>query len=207
MSADIHPTAARRWSLRPTTRELLQVAIFAVIFIVVSYVVGMLSLFSPVGWLLSVPAQAVVGGLVIMLFFTKVTHPGLVTLLATVVALFFVIGGSPVWSVGMVVVLGIAADLVLAAGRYRSRWAAIWAYTIFSLSFFAPFVPLLIDREGYFQSALWEQMGAEFTAAADALFTPPVLGALAGGVLVAGFAGALLGAAALRKHFTRAGLA
>jgi len=205
--APVEAAERPRLSLRFSARDLLRVAIFAVIFIVVTYVIGMLGILSPLVWLLIVPVQAIVGGVVVMLFLTRVGHAGPLALFGLVVALFYLLSGNTVLSTAVILVLAVLAELLLWAGRYRSRWAAIWAYTLFGLSFFTPFLPLVLDREAYFATSSWTEMGEDYVRASDALLSAPVIGALAGGILVAAFLGGLLGSAILRKHFVRAGLA
>ncbi len=196
-----------RFSLRFSARDLVSVAIFAVIMIVVSYAIGMLGILSPLVWLAVVPVSVLVNGIVFMLFVTRVKHAGMVTLLGVVVALFYLLTGNTIFSTIGIVVLAMLAEVVLWAGGYRSRWAAIWSYTIFALSFFTPFLPLVFDRENYLRSPSFTTMGEDYVAASDALTTLPVLGVLALAIAVAGFLGGLLGSAVLRKHFVRAGLA
>ncbi|SJM43996.1 Substrate-specific component BL0695 of predicted ECF transporter [Frigoribacterium sp. JB110] len=193
--------------MRFSARDLVNVAMFAVLMIVVTYAIGMLGIVSPLVWLAVVPVSVLVNGIVFMLFVTRVRHAGMVTLLGVVVALFYLLTGNTVFSSIGIIVLAVLAEVVLWGGGYRSRWAAIWAYTIFALSFFTPFLPLVFDREGYLTSPSFTRMGDEYVAGADALTTLPVLGVLAVAVAVAGFLGGLLGSAVLRKHFVRAGLA
>ncbi|MFT3968713.1 MAG: MptD family putative ECF transporter S component [Micropruina sp.] len=194
-------------SLRFGARDLLNTAIFAVIFVVAVYAIGMLGIISPLVWLVAVLLQVIAGGIVVMLFFTRVRHGGMVTLFATVVALFYLLNGNTPVSTLAIIALGLVAEVLLWAGGYRSKWAAIGAYTVFALSFFTPFLPLLTDRQAYFASSAWTEMGPEYAHAADALFSAGVIGAVASAIAVAGFLGALLGSALLRKHFVRAGLA
>jgi len=199
--------AEQRFSLRFSARDLVNAALFAALLIVVTYAIGMLGILSPLVWLLIVPVQAVAGGVVVMLFLTRVRHAGMLLLFVVVVALFYLLSGNTLFSTVGIVALGAIAELILWTGRYRSRWAAIWAYTVFGLSFLTPFLPLLIDRETYFASSAWREMGEDYVAASDTLFAAPVIALLAGAILVASFLGGLLGSAILRKHFTRAGLA
>ncbi|GAA3660911.1 MptD family putative ECF transporter S component [Microbacterium marinilacus] len=167
----------------------------------------MLGILSPLVWLIVIPVSVLVNGIVFMLFITRVKHAGMVTLFGVVIALFFLLTGNSILSTIGIVVLAALAELVLWAGGYRSRWAAIWSYTIFALSFFTPFLPLVFDRENYLASPSFTAMGEEYVAGTDALTTLPVLGVVALAVAVAGFLGGLLGSAVLRKHFVRAGLA
>lgn len=187
-----------RLSLRFSARDLLSTAIFAVIFIVVGYAIGMFGIISPVTWLLAVPIGALVNGITFMLFLTRVKHAGMVTLFALIVSLFYLIGGNHLYSTVGIVVIGVLADLVLSIGRYRSRWAAIWSYTVMGLAYGTPFVPLFIDRDSYFNAANWEQLGQEYRAGAEALLSPQVVGLFALVLILACFLGGLLGSAMLK---------
>lgn len=195
------------FSLRFSARDLVSVAIFAVIMIVVSSAIGMLGILSPLIWLVMVPVSVLVNGIPFMLFVTRVKHAGMVTLLGAIIALFYLISGNTILSSLGIVLLAVLAELALWVGGYRSRWAAVWAYTIFAASYFTPFLPLVVDRENYLTSPSFTTMGEEYVAGADALTTLPVLGVLLVAILIAGFLGGLLGSAVLRKHFVRAGLA
>ncbi len=208
MSAETTATPApRSLSVRFSARDLLSTAVFAVILIVLTTVIGMLGAVSPLVWLLIVPVQALVGGIPVMLFLTRVHHAGMMALFSLVVALFYLLGGNTVLSTAAIVVLGLFAELVLWTTRYRSRVGAITACTVFSLSYVTPFLPLLIDRDAYFGGSSWTEMGPAYVRAADALLTVPALGLVSLAILVAGFLGALLGSALVRRHFVRAGLA
>jgi energy-coupling factor transport system substrate-specific component len=196
-----------RLSVRMSARDLLNTAVFAVIFMVAIWAVGMLGVISPLVWLITTPLQILAGGIPFMLLLTRVKHAGMVTLFSVVLALFFLFSGNSPVSTAGIILLGAVADLICWLGRYRSKWAAIWSCTVFGLGFLTPFLPLFIDRQAYFASATWETMGEDYIAATDQLLTAPVLGILAAAVAVTGFAAGLLGSAVLRKHFIRAGLA
>jgi energy-coupling factor transport system substrate-specific component len=206
-SGEVSKKAPSKPSFRLSARDLLSVAIFAVIFLVAIWAIAMLGVISPIVWLVATPLQILVGAIPFMLFLTRVRNVGVVSLFGCVIALFFLIAGnSPLSSAG-IALLGVLADLICWAGRYRSKWLSIWAYTVFSLGFFTPFLPLFVDRQSYFDSATWESMGSDYIAAADRLLSVPVLGILLAVIAVSGFLGALIGSATLRKHFVRAGLA
>jgi energy-coupling factor transport system substrate-specific component len=182
-------------------------AIFAVLYIVVIYAIGMIGVISPLVWLLIVPVTIIVGGVPYLLFLTRVKHAGMVALFAVVVGLFYLLSGNTWLSTVAIIGLGLLAELISWFGRYRSRWAAILTYTVFGLGFLTQFLPLLIDREAYFNGPSWEGMGDDYRQATNELLSAPVMAGLAVAILAAGFLGGLLGSALLKKHFVKAGLA
>ena len=196
-----------RLSLRFSARDLLSVAIFAVIYFVIVFVVAMLGIVSPLVMLITLPLSPIAAGIPYMLFLTRVRHAGMVALFGIVVALIFLMMGHPWQSTLITVAASLLAELVLWAGKYRSRWAAIWAYTVFSVWFIGPWVPFFLDRDAYLLAQSKGTMGSDYMSAfADTVTIPAVLTMVAASV-VCGFLGALLGTATLRKHFRKAGLA
>ncbi|MEZ5088445.1 MAG: MptD family putative ECF transporter S component [Micropruina sp.] len=121
MSAEAPAPERARSSLRFSARDLVGVAIFAVIFIVVTYAIGMLGVISPLTWLVVVPTATLANGVTFMLFVTRVRHAGMITLLALVIALFYLLTGNSVLSTIGIMAVGALADLVAFLGRYRSR--------------------------------------------------------------------------------------
>jgi len=210
----IAPEAARdvdsgraKLSFRFSARDLLNVAIFAVIYFVVVFVIAMLGIISPLVMLLTLPLSAVAAGIPYMLFLTRVRHAGMVTLFGLVLGLLYLMIGHPWISTLVTIGVSVVAELILWAGRYRSKWAAIWAYTVFSAWFVGPWIPLFANREEYLRSRGMTAMGEEYVEAFNQTVTVPAVLGMVGFTLVCGFLGALLGTALLRKHFRKAGLA
>lgn len=201
------PAPAGRGAAVFSARDLMNVAIFAVIYFVLVFAIAMLGVISPLVSLLVLPLAAVAAGVPFMLFLTRVRHGGMVTLFGTVVALVYLLMGHPWQSTVVTIVCAALADLVLRAGAYRSAWAAIWSYTVFSAWFIGPWIPLFLDRDAYLHSPAMEAMGEEYVEAFDATVTVPAVLGLAAASVVCGFLGALLGSVLLRKHFRKAGLA
>ena len=195
------------FSVRFTARDLLSVAIFAVLYFVIVFAIAMLGIISPLVMLLTLPLAAIAAGIPYLLFLTRVRHAGMVTLFGLVVALLYLVMGQPWQSTLTTIALSALAELILATGRYRSKWAAIWTYTLFSAWFVGPWIPLFLDRDAYLHSPGMAAMGEDYVAAFDQIVSMPAVLAMSAATVVCGLLGALLGTALLRKHFVRAGLA
>ncbi|MDR1513005.1 MAG: MptD family putative ECF transporter S component [Propionibacteriaceae bacterium] len=194
-------------ALRFSARDLLNVAIFAVIYTVVVYAMSMLGIISPLVMLVALPLSIIVAGVPYMLFLTRVKHAGMVTLFAVALALFYLIGGHPWISTALTVAVALVAEAVLAVGKYRSKAAAVWAYAVFSLWYIGPLLPLLMNREEYLSAPAMQAMGPEYLEGFDQTVTVAAVWVYNGSTFVCGLLGGLLGAAVLRKHFRKAGLA
>ncbi|MGO2111805.1 MAG: MptD family putative ECF transporter S component [Pseudoclavibacter sp.] len=200
-------TARPPLSLRFTARDLVSVGIFAVIYFVVIFAVSMVGIISPLVMLLTLPLSPIVAGIPFMLFLTRIRHAGMLTLFGIVLALLDLMIGHP-WQAALVlIVVSMLGDLILWAGRYRSTWAAIWTYTVFSCWFIGPWIPFFANRDEYIRSQTVGGMGGDYAQAFDQIVSGPAVLAMVGATIVCGFLGALLGTRLLRKHFRRAGLA
>jgi energy-coupling factor transport system substrate-specific component len=201
--------AAGRSQFAPrfTARDLLNVAIFLVIYFVIVFVIAMLGIVSPLVMLLTLPLSAIAAGIPYMLFLTRVRHGGMVTLFGVVIGLLYLMMGHPWISTLVTIAASLLAELILWSGRYRSKWAGIGAYTAFSLWFIGPWIPLFVNRAEYLNSPGMKAMGADYVARFDQIISVPTLLGLFAATLVCGLLGGLLGSALLRKHFVRAGLA
>lgn len=201
--ADVRP----RFSIAFSARDLLNVAIFTVIYAVVVFAVAMLGIISPVVVLLSLPLSAIAAGIPYLLFLTRVRHAGMVTLFGIVVALVYLMMGHPWQSTVVTIAFSVLAELVLWTGRYRSTWAAIWTYTVFSAWFVGPWIPFFLDPVAYLRSSSMQAMGEAYMHDFAQIITIPAVTIMVAATLVCGFLGALMGTSLLRKHFRKAGLA
>ena len=108
-------------SLRFSARDLLNVAIFAVIYFVVVFVIAMIGIVSPLVMLLTLPLAPIAAGIPYMLFVTRVRHAGMVTLFGIVVGLIYLLMGHPWQSTLVTIAVSVLAELIIWAGRYRSK--------------------------------------------------------------------------------------
>lgn len=194
-------------SVRFSARDLLNVAIFVVIYFVIVYAIAMLGIVSPLVMLVTLPLAAIAAGIPYLLFLTRVRQPGMVALFGTVLALLFLMTGQPWQSTLVTIALSLVAEVVLRAGGYRSKWAAIWTYVVFSAWFAGPWIPFFLDRDEYLRGTGSQAMGEAYMQSFAQVVTVPAVLIMVAATLVCGLLGALLGTALLRKHFQKAGLA
>lgn len=197
----------RRLTLAMSGRDLMTIGIFAAIYLVLYYGITMFGFLNPVMMLVTLGLSIVVGAIPFMLFLARVKHAGMVALFTIVLGILLLVIGYPPLSIVILVALAVVVELVLAATGYRSRWAGVLSYTIFSVWNTAPLLPLFYDRQGYFSSPSMSRMGPEYTARLDAFLSPGVLIGFDIAAVVLGFIGGVIALRLLRKNFARAGLA
>ena len=196
-----------RFSLAMSGRDLMTIGIFLAIYIVLYFAITMFGFLNPVMMLVTLGLSIVVGAIPFMLFLARVKHAGMVALFTIVLGILLLVIGFPPLSIGILVALSVVVEFVLAVTGYRSRWAGVLSYTIFSVWNTAPLLPLFYDRQGYFSSPSMSRMGPEYTARLDAFLSPGVLIGFDIAAVVLGFIGGVIALRLLRKNFARAGLA
>ena len=196
-----------RFSLAMSGRDLMTIGIFLAIYIVLYFAITMFGFLNPVMMLVTLGLSIVVGAIPFMLFLTRVKHAGMVALFAIVLGVLLLVIGFPPLSIGILVSLAVVVELVLAVTGYRSRWAGVLSYTIFSVWNTAPLLPLFYDRQGYVSSPSMSRMGPEYTARLDAFLSTGVLIGFDIAAVVLGLIGGVIALRLLRKSFARAGLA
>ena len=196
-----------RFSLAMSGRDLMTIGIFLAIYIVLYFAITMFGFLNPVMMLVTLGLSIVVGAIPFMLFLARVKHAGMVALFTIVLGILLLVIGFPPLSSGILVALAVVVELVLAATGYRSRWAGVLSYTIFSVWNTAPLLPLFYDRQGYFSSPSVSRMGPEYTARLDAFLSPGVLIGFDIAAVLLGLIGGVIALRLLRKNFARAGLA
>ena len=196
-----------RFSLAMSGRDLMTIGIFLAIYIVLYFAITMFGFLNPVMMLVTLGLSIVVGAIPFMLFLARVKHAGMVALFTIVLGILLLVIGFPPLSIGILVALAVVVELVLAATGYRSRWAGVLSYTIFSVWNTAPLLPLFYDRQGYFSSPSMSRMGPEYTARLDAFLSPGVLLGFDIAAVLLGLIGGVIALRLLRKNFARAGLA
>ena len=196
-----------RFSLAMSGRDLMTIGIFLAIYIVLYFAITMFGFLNPVMMLVTLGLSIVVGAIPFMLFLARVKHAGMVALFTIVFGILLLVIGFPPLSIGILVALAVVVELVLAATGYRSRWAGVLSYTIFSVWNTAPLLPLFYDRQGYFSSPSVSRMGPEYTARLDAFLSPGVLIGFDIAAVLLGLIGGVIALRLLRKNFARAGLA
>lgn len=190
-----------------TTRNLIDIGVFAALYFAVITVTGLISAAAPIfliaGWIVSIPLN----GIVIALFVSRVPKLGALTLLGLAFGAIMALSGYHWASIPLPAILGLLADLVITRGPRSTLATRIpIAYAIFSLVLVVPLLPIFLNADAYYAD-IAAQMGPGYADDMRTLFQPWVPAAWAACLLALGYLGGLLGVRVLRRHFSRSGLA
>lgn len=184
-------------------KDLINIGIYAAIYCVLMTAIAMLG-FVPIFLPLLAVLCPLIGGIPMMLFMTKVKKFGMVTIMGCIIGLFLMLTGMGYWPVIFGVVCGIAADLVAKSGAYKSASKTAICYGILNVILFGNYMPLYLDRAGYFADR--QSFGQEYVDALASIMQPWTAPVLFVTCFFFGVLGAMIGKKLLKKHFIKAGI-
>lgn len=189
-----------------TAKDFITIGIFTAIWFVVEFACGMLGYIHPYVVAAYVVLLPIVGAIPMMLFYSKIEKFGMITIMSVLIAIIMFVTGMGFLGAPLIIVAGLAADLIARAGGYKKFKMIMLSYGVFCMWICANYFPVIVTAESYKQDLIDGGFSAEY---ADSLFraingkTIAVLLLLC---ILFGFLGAIFGKAVVRKHFEKAGI-
>lgn len=184
-------------------KDLINIGIYAAIYCVIMTCIAMLG-YIPIMMPLLAVFCPLIGGIPMMLFYTKVKKFGMITIMAIIIGLYLWLTGMGFWPFVFGIVFGLLADFIAKNGSFASVKKTILSYGVLSIMLFGCFLPLFIDREGYFSTR--QEFGQEYIDTLGAIMQNWMIPVILISSFVFGILGALLGKKLLKKHFEKAGI-
>ena len=192
-------------SERLNVKDLITVGIFSVILIVLIFVFGMLGYIPMV--MLALPVlSALICGIPYMLFLTRVSKFGMVTLLGLIMGIVMFLSGHTWVPIVTFTVCALIADVILKMGNYSSIKNSIISYAVFILGIMGNMLPFFILRDVY-MSAMRTSMGNDYVNVIAPYLQTNFLIVLVILTFIVGLISAYIGKIVLKKHFIKAGIA
>jgi energy-coupling factor transport system substrate-specific component len=187
-----------------TVKDLIVAGAFAALYIVVMLIVVMVTGFIPILLLCAPLILGVVCGTIYMLYVVKVPKRGAVLILSILVGLLILSSG--VW-VGLLyaVLCGLAAEVLIAVGKYRSTKLFRASYCAFACAHVGPLLGLVFARDVVMANSL-TYYGPEYVEQFNALTPSWIILVLIALGIIGGLIGGTIGNRLLKKHFIKAGI-
>ena len=189
-----------------TAKDFITVGIFTALLFVVEFACGMLGFIHPyivAGFVVLIPLAA---GIPMMLFYSKIEKFGMLTIMSVLLAIIMFVTGMG-WLGGPLIILaGLASDLIAKSGGYKSFRKTVISYGVFSLWVCANYFPILVTAESYRADLLAGGYSAEYCENLFRAINTKTIAVLVACCFIFGCIGAYLGKAVVRKHFEKAGI-
>ncbi|UTR16545.1 MptD family putative ECF transporter S component [Salipaludibacillus sp. LMS25] len=187
-----------------TNKDLVTVGIYTAIYVVSMMVVGFLG-FIPVFIPLMTILVPILGGIPFMLFLSKTKKFGMITLFSTINGIVMFVAGMGIYVAITGFVFGFLADLIVKSGQYESSKKALFGYCVFTLWLFGNFLPFYVGREAQL-AMMTEGYGQEYVNALSTLMPINLAPVMFVACFIFALVGGVIGKAACKKHFERAGI-
>ena len=184
-------------------KDLVTIGVFAVIYFVVMFSVGMIGLI-PIMFLVYPTILGIVSGTIVMLFMAKVQKPWALFIFGMLTPFFMMVGGHTYMLVLHAFVVMLIAELIRRMGNYNSFKYNMISFAIFNTWICGSLMQMLWAREKYIEMTM--MMGQEYVDALVKLVTYPHMVLVYAGAIVGGVIGAFIGKALLKKRFMKAGI-
>ena len=192
-------------SERLNVKDLITVGIFSVIIIVLIFIFGMLG-YVPILMIALPILAALICGIPYMLFLTRVSKFGMVTLMGLILGIVMFLSGHTWVPIVTFTVCAFIADCILKMGNYSSIRNSIISHGVFIIGIMGNMLPFFILRDA-FMSAMRTSMGNDYVNVVAPFLQTNVLIILFVLTFIFGLISAYIGKLVLKKHFERAGIA
>ena len=190
-----------------TARDLVTIGIFSALFLVFALVGGIFFAPNPVLTFYMPVGSALLCGPVYLLMLAKVKKRFAASILgALLCVVWFATGMHWAMAVGYLA-MGVCADLVAGAGKYRSRALNSLSYILLSLGGTGSYLVFFANPDGWARTMLGNGTEQSYIDSMRAAGTIWILIAMLAGTVIAAAVSAFVGCKMLKKQFERAGIA
>lgn len=177
-------------------------AIYMVIVIAIACTVGLI----PIGFILLPVILPILGGIPMMLYFTKIKKPGMILIFEILFGIVMILtgvgGGLLIWGV----VVGVIGEILYRAAHYRSANMAVIVYGVLSTCICGNYIHWISASQEWLDMQAATYGDAYVTAVDGFLTTSWGFPAMIVGAFVAGLIGGFIGKRVMKKHFEKSGL-
>ncbi|MCR5637356.1 MAG: MptD family putative ECF transporter S component [Lachnospiraceae bacterium] len=185
------------------TKDLIYAGAFAAIYVVLMLVVVMPCGAVPITYILTPLFVGVIDATVYELCVLKVRKFGAALILGLLFAAVTTLSYLP--GFGLAVAAAFLAELVIMAGKYKSKKMYLLSYLVFNLTMVCPFTNLYFNRAAFMEMST-SYYGEDYANGVAKLATgylPIIQIALA---VVGALIGVIIAAKLIKKHFEKAGI-
>ena len=187
-------------------KDFITVGIFTAILFAVEFAFGMLGYIHPYIVAAYVIILPLASGIPMMLFYTKVEKFGMITILSVLLAIIMFVGGMGYLGAPLIIGAGLIADFISKSGNYKSSKKTVISFGVFNLWICANYFPILVTADSYRQDLIDGGYSEEYANNLFAAINVKTIAILVVLAFAFGCLGAVIGKAAVKKHFEKAGI-
>jgi len=189
-------------------KDLISIGVYTAIYFIMVAISALLVVFIIPGYsYVFIPViAALLSGTVFMLMVAKVPRFGAITIMGSIMGIFFFIMGR--FPGALLICIGIAllADAIAYLFKYKSKKGLLGSYLVFSFSTIGPVIPLFIFPNIYIDQLVEVGRDAGYIEGIFSSISQNTFILLIVGIIIAAIVGGLFGQRMMNKHFKKAGI-
>lgn len=151
-------------------------------------------------------SSALLTGTIFMLMVAKVPRFGAITIMGSIMGVFFFIMGRFPGALIICIVIALIADLIAFAFKYKSKKGLLLSYLVFSFSTIGPVIPLFLFPNLYIDEMVEVGRDATYIESIFSSISQNTFFILIIGIIITAIIGGLFGQKMMQKHFKKAGI-
>ena len=132
-------------------KDLINIGIFSAIYFVIVFITAMLGMV-PILYPMLTVICPLVGGVVYMLFLTKVKKFGMIWIMSILMGILMLVCGMSWYALAIGVFSGLIADLIFKSGNYCGAVKGVISHAVFSLWIFGNYLLFYLNHESYMKT-------------------------------------------------------
>ncbi len=188
-----------------TTKDLINAGVFSILILFTYFITGAVAhvpfLMPFIPFLASITA-----GIPYMLYTTKISRPGMISITMAMFMLLFVVSGHGLFVIPGAIIAAILAEMLIKKGNYSSIKYAKLSYIAFNIFSAFIFLPIFVARESLAAQLVGRGIDPEQVKMMFSYFPNYMFPIIIGLALIGATIGANIGSKILSKHFKRAGM-
>ena len=189
-------------------KDLIAVGVYtALYFIMVAIAAMPVVLLLPGYSYVFIPVSAaLLTGTIFMLMVAKVPRFGAITIMGSIMGIFFFIMGRFPGALVICVLIALLSDLLAYFFKYKSKKGLLASFIVFSYSTIGPVIPLFLFPNLYVSELVEVGKDATYIQNIFSSISQNTFYLLIVGIFVAAIIGGLFGQRMMNKHFKKAGI-
>ena len=189
------------------TKDLVNIGIFSVIYMVLSIVVMTTAILSPILWLLWPAITGIVCNFIYMLLVSKVPKQGTAFLLIAITGIIYFATGECTWTIAITcIAAGILAEIIRKIFGYNNPKGEIISSGIICIGLIGSPLPMWLFQKTYMKSIIEMGMNPGYVNKMQTLISIPTLIGVIVTAFMGGAIGAYIGKSIFKKRFEKAGI-
>lgn len=189
-------------------KDLISIGVYTAMYFIMVAISALLVVFVIPGYsYVFIPViSALLSGTIFMLMAAKVPRFGAITIMGSIMGVFFFIMGRFPGALFICIGIAFIADVIAYLFKYKSKKGLIGSYLVFSFSTIGPVLPMFLFPSIYVNQLLEQGRDTSYIEGAFTDITQNTFLLLVVGIIIAAMVGGLFGQHMMKKHFERAGI-